>query len=64
MIEIYNERVQDLFQKPAARPKEGLNVREHPKLGVYVENASDVPVDSYEAIDRQLAEGNLNRTIG
>lgn len=24
MIEIYNEKVQDLFQKPEKRPKEGL----------------------------------------
>ena len=30
MIEIYNEKVQDLFTKPEKRPKEGLNVREHP----------------------------------
>ncbi len=50
--------------KPQQRPKEGLNVREHPKHGVYVENASDVPVDSYEAIESQLAVGNENRTIG
>lgn len=64
MIEIYNEKVQDLFTKPNARPKEGLNVREHPQKGVYVEGAGDVPVDSYEAIDRQLTFGNENRTIG
>lgn len=48
MLEIYNERVQDLFTKPAARPKEGLAVREHPKTGVFVEKAGDVPVNSYE----------------
>ena len=36
MIEIYNERVQDLFMRANLRPKEGLNVREHPKTGVYV----------------------------
>lgn len=28
MIEIYNEKVQDLFTKPNVRPKEGLKVRE------------------------------------
>jgi len=50
MIEIYNECVQDLLIKPAARPKGGLNVREHPKFGVYVENMSKVPVSSYEEI--------------
>jgi hypothetical protein len=36
MIEIYNERVQDLLVKPETRPTEGLNVREDPKKGVYV----------------------------
>ena len=64
MLEIYNERVQDLFTKAAKRPKEGLAVREHPKTGVYVEGAQDVPVNSYEEIDRQLNTGNENRTIG
>jgi hypothetical protein len=52
MIEIYNEKVQDLFTKPNVRPKEGLKVREDPKKGVYVEDAQFAAVDSYEAIDR------------
>ena len=52
MIEIYNEKVQDLFTKANARPKEGLNVREHPKTGVYVDGVVDAPVDSYAAIER------------
>lgn len=39
MIEIYNEKVQDLFTKPNTRPKEGLKIREDPKKGVYVEDA-------------------------
>ena len=47
MIEIYNEKVQDLFTKPEKRPKEGLAVREHPSKGVYVEGAVFVPVSSY-----------------
>lgn len=47
MIEIYNECVQDLLIKPTTRPKGGLNVREHPKYGVYVENMSKVPVSTY-----------------
>ena len=33
MLEIYNERVQDLFVKAGNRPKEGLRVREDPKRG-------------------------------
>lgn len=64
MLEIYNERVQDLFTKAAARPKEGLRVREDPKLGVFVDGVKDAAVDSYAAIERQLEVGNQNRTIG
>ena len=64
MIEIYNEQVQDLFTKANARPKGGLRIREDPKKGVYVEQVQNAPVDSYEAIDRKLQEGNENRTIG
>lgn len=64
MIEIYNEQVQDLFTKAPQRPKGGLRIREDPKKGVYVEQVQNAPVDSYEAIDRKLQEGNENRTIG
>lgn len=64
MIEIYNEKVQDLFQKIDKRPKEGLAVREDPKKGVYVQGAIFNPVSSYEEIERQIENGTLNRTIG
>lgn len=64
MIEIYNEKVQDLFVTANKRPKEGLRVREHPTKGVFVEGVSDVPVSSYEEIDNQFRVGNENRTIG
>ena len=64
MIEIYNEKVQDLFTKPEKRPKEGLNVREHPQKGVYVEGAVFVPVTSYQQISNQIDIGTENRTIG
>ncbi|CDW74930.1 chromosome-associated kinesin klp1 [Stylonychia lemnae] len=64
MIEIYNECVQDLLIKPNQRPKGGLNVREHPKFGVYVENMSKVPVISYDEIQQQIDVGTNNRTIG
>ena len=51
MLEIYNEKIQDLLIKPAARPKDGLRIRQHPKIGVYVENVMKVPVSSYEEIE-------------
>ena len=64
MIEIYNEKVQDLFQKIEKRPKEGLKVREDPKKGVYVQGAIFNPVSSYAEIEKQIENGTLNRTIG
>jgi hypothetical protein len=36
MLEIYNEKVQDLLVDAAIRPNGGLKVREHKTLGVYV----------------------------
>lgn len=39
-------------------------MREHPNKGVYVEGAVDIPVDSYQSIEHQMAIGNKNRTIG
>ena len=63
MLEIYNEHIQDLFTEPEKRPKGGLKVRESPAAGVFVENLSKVPVNSYDEIQRQYDIGNNNRTI-
>jgi len=57
MIEIYNERIHDLLVPPATRPKDGLKIRQHPKIGVYVENVAKVPVASYEEIEGQIDHG-------
>lgn len=36
MVEIYNEKVQDLLIDSTSRPIGGLKIREHKTLGVYV----------------------------
>jgi kinesin family protein 13 len=36
MMEIYNEKVQDLLIPIAKRPPEGHKIREHKTLGIYV----------------------------
>jgi hypothetical protein len=64
MIEIYNEKIQDLLVPPNKRPKDGLLIRQHPKLGVYVEGVVKVPVSSHEEIEMQVNNGTSNRTIG
>lgn len=64
ILEIYNEKVQDLLIDPGRRPKGGLKVREHKQLGVYVQDLGKHPVDSYEAIEELMDEGQRNRSIG
>mmetsp|Transcript_73528 Transcript_73528/g.102096 ORF Transcript_73528/g.102096 Transcript_73528/m.102096 type:complete len:120 (+) Transcript_73528:492-851(+) len=63
MIEIYNEKVQDLMLKSEKRPKDGLNVRESPAKGVYVEGCISVPVASYYEIQKAIDKGTMNRTV-
>jgi len=41
MLEIYNEKVFDLFIDAKQRSENGLNLRQHPKLGFYVEGKTD-----------------------
>ncbi len=55
MLEIYNEQVRDLLVKN--NPKGGLNVRQHPSLGFYVDNLKKVPVGSYQEIESRMDEG-------
>ena len=38
-------------------------MRESKTVGIYVEGLSKHPVDSYEAIERKMEEGNHNRTV-
>lgn len=64
MLEIYNEKVQDLLVEASKRPPSGLKVRESKTLGVFVEGLSKHPVMSYEEISNKMEDGNQNRTIG
>ena len=64
MLEIYNEKVQDLLIKPDKRPPSGLKIRESKVLGIFVDGFSKYPVTSYEQISKKMDEGYNNRTIG
>ena len=64
MLEIYNERVQDLLIHPNQRPSGGLKVREHHSIGVFVDGLSKNPVCSYSEIEKIMEIGNQHRTIG
>lgn len=64
MIQIYNEKVQDLLVPKSSKPKEDLQIREDPIRGVYVQDANEVPVSSYLEIQNQIDTGTSNRAIG
>ena len=64
MLEIYNEKIQDLLIPINKRPKGGLTVREHPRVGVYVEDLSKYTVKTYKEIDEIINNGNKNKTLG
>ncbi|GBP32381.1 Kinesin-like protein Klp98A [Eumeta japonica] len=58
-LEIYNERVKDLLAGDAGH---SLRVREHPKLGPYVQDLSKHLVSDYDDIQECMHRGNLHRT--
>lgn len=49
-LEIYNERVKDLLRPGAHNTTHSLRVREHPKLGPYVQDLSNHIVHQYPDI--------------
>ncbi|KAG1654164.1 Kinesin-like protein KIF16B [Nymphon striatum] len=58
-LEIYNERVKDLLKQ---QQKHSLKIREHPKVGPYVQDLSKHLVMDYEDIQELMRKGNLQRT--
>jgi len=65
MLEIYNEKVQDLLiADHSKKPQGGLKVRESQTGAVYVQGLSKHPVDSYEMIAAKMDEGYESRSIG
>ena len=64
MLEIYNEKVQDLLVPINKRPPSGLKIRESKALGVFVADLTKYPVSSYEEISNKMEEAYQNRTIG
>ena len=59
-MEIYCERVRDLLNPKSSG---NLRVREHQKLGPYVENLAKLAVTSFANINGLMDEGNKARYI-
>ena len=57
--ELYNEVICDLLTPGNT----GLKIRQHLSTGIYVENLTEVQVQSHEEIERLIAEGNKARQV-
>ena len=64
MLEIYNEKIQDLLIPVNQRVQGGLKVRESKVAGVFVEGLSKQACCSYEEIEDLMEVGNTHRSIG
>jgi kinesin family protein 1/kinesin family protein 3/17 len=67
-FEIYNEVIFDLLdssdrKKRSAAGKGGLEIKEHPVLGVYVKGLQEVVVDSAAKLQSFIDQGMRNRTV-
>ena len=63
MMEIYNEKIRDLFVPLQQQQHGGLRVRDSPKTGQYVEGLKKVPVSTSEQIKSLIDLGTRNRTV-
>jgi kinesin family protein 1 len=59
-LEIYNEAVRDLLNPSGAR---SLKVREHPTLGVFVEDLRTILVTTYAEVEKMIDVGQRTRTV-
>lgn len=59
-LEIYNEKVKDLLKKDTQQ--HSLRLREHPKLGPYVQDLSKHLVMDYHDVEELMKQGNSIRT--
>lgn len=63
MLEIYNEKVHDLFLPPEKRIPGGIKIRESPNLGFYPEGLVKAIVKNYEDIEKWMETGSKHRSI-
>ncbi|XP_046682025.1 kinesin-like protein KIF3B isoform X2 [Homalodisca vitripennis] len=60
-LEIYQDEIRDLLDK---NPKKKYELRENKEMGVYVKDVQSFVCKSVKQIERIMAAGNQNRTIG
>jgi kinesin family protein 1/kinesin family protein 3/17 len=64
-FEIYNEIIFDLLNPVQDRSKlgAGLQVKEHPVLGIYVKDLQDIVVTDADKLEKLMASGIKNRAV-
>ena len=62
MLEIYNEKVNDLFN-PKMKGKVKLKVRDHPKLGAFIPNLTRSAMSCFEDMEKAMDAGTAARTV-
>ena len=66
-MEIYNESVYDLLSQNSLRSqyhhRQPLRVREHPRIGAYVDGLTTLSIDTYQEIEDLLEYGGGSRTV-
>ena len=62
-FEIYNEVVSDLLDPTSMKQKKGLDVKEHPVLGVYVKGLQEIVVEGHEKMQKLITQGMGNRHV-
>jgi len=63
-LEIHNERVRDLLQPTPQRSGASLEIREHPKYGVFVEKLTKSAVRNISDVSNLLDFGHKIRVVG
>ena len=58
-FEIYSEKIQDLMN----RANKGLNIREHPQFGPYIEGLTSVAINNDVMFRKLIEQGNKERTV-
>jgi len=64
-FEIYNEIIFDLLNPVQDRSKlgAGLQVKEHPVLGIYVKDLQEIVVTDSDKLEKLMASGTKNRAV-
>merc|ERR1719337_328250 len=64
-FEIYNEIIFDLLNPVQDRSKlgAGLQVKEHPVLGIYVKDLQEIVVTDADKLEKLMASGTKNRAV-